>query len=56
MIFQDGELRRVESNMPMLFDGWGYVPLELKSAAAEVQLTAEHELPKDDAPTESFPE
>lgn len=56
MIFQDGELRQVESNMPMLFDGWGYVPMESKSAATEAQLTVEHELSKPSTPTEFFPE
>ena len=28
MIFRDGEFRRATSNKPMLFDGWGYVPVE----------------------------
>ena len=28
MVFRDGEFRRTASNKPMLFDGWGYVPVE----------------------------
>lgn len=28
MIFRDGEFRRTASDKPMLFDGWGYVPVE----------------------------
>lgn len=38
MIFQDGELRRIESNRPMLFDGWAYVPIELNSATATAHI------------------
>lgn len=52
MIFQDGELRQVESNRPMLFDGWAYVPMESKSVTVEEQLIAENDLTKRDAPSE----
>lgn len=31
MIFRDGEFRRAASNKPMLFDGWGYIPVESTS-------------------------
>lgn len=43
MIFQDGELRRIASSKPMLFDGWGYVSIELDSDVAETQPTMERE-------------
>lgn len=51
MIFQDGELRRVASGKPMLFDGWAYVPIELNSDAAEGQPIMEREPEESRAPT-----
>lgn len=41
MVFQDGELRQVENNKPMLFDGWAYVPMEPSSPAVEAHLIAD---------------
>lgn len=43
MIFQDGELRRVDNSKPMLFDGWAYVPMELISNPINVLALAENE-------------
>lgn len=37
MIFENGELRRVVNSKPMLFDGWGYVPIELDPAADDTR-------------------
>jgi len=56
MIFQDGELRPLESNKPMLFDGWTYVPMEPKSAAVEAELIAKDVLAKRGAPSFFSPE
>lgn len=56
MIFQDGELRPLESNKPMLFDGWAYVPMEPKSATVEAELIAKDALVTRDAPSVSSPE
>lgn len=50
MIFQDGELRPLENNKPMLFDGWTYVPMEPKSAAVEAELIAKDALATREAP------
>lgn len=55
MIFQDGELRQVESNRPMLFDGWAYVPMEPRFVTLEEQLIAKHDLTKRDAPSVPSP-
>lgn len=35
MVFQDGEFCRKASDKPMLFDGWGYVPIDSNLNAAE---------------------
>jgi hypothetical protein len=43
MIFQDGELRRVDNSKPMLFDGWAYVPMELASTSVNVLTLEEGE-------------
>ncbi|EQB30884.1 MULTISPECIES: hypothetical protein [Sphingomonadales] len=43
MIFQDGELRRVDNSKPMLFDGWAYVPMELASTPVNVLTLEEGE-------------
>jgi len=50
MIFQDGELRQIESNRPMQFDGWAYIPVEIRPATVEGVVIAEHDLTKRDAP------
>ncbi|WP_165363659.1 hypothetical protein [Sphingobium cupriresistens] len=52
MVFQDGELRRVDNSKPMLFDGWDYVPMELASTPVNVLALAEGEPApmKQDAP------
>lgn len=52
MIFQDGELRRVDNSKPMLFDGWAYVPIEPVPTISNVQALAEGEPAsiKQDAP------
>jgi len=36
MIFQDGEFRQFASDEPMLFDGWGYVPVETTVSAGSL--------------------
>jgi len=56
MIFQDGELRPLENNKPMLFDGWAYVPMEPKSAAVEAELIAKDALATRNALSVSSPE
>ena len=56
MVFQDGELRQIENSKPMLFDGWAYVPIELKSDAVEAQLIVENALTKRGGPSVSSTE
>ena len=56
MIFQDGELRRIVSSKPMLFDGWAYVPIELVPYVPETPSILEHEPAEPDmspAPTQA---
>jgi len=56
MIFQDGELRRIVSSKPMLFDGWAYVPIELVPDVPETPSILEHEPAEPDmspAPTQA---
>lgn len=48
MIFENGELRPIASNKPMLFEGWDYIPIELDLAATDTQGVRKEEMAQSD--------